>query len=154
MNTSQKREKTMFTTIVAAVDGSEPSKHAIKAACDIAGHYGAELHLVHTPQVDTTAVAVGAGTYVLEASFEQIAEAGRAVMAEAKTACESYGIEPKSTYIGSGIPADEVLSVATAKDADLIVCGRRGLGNLAAIFLGSTSSKITHDATCAVLTVK
>lgn len=144
----------MFNTIIVAVDGSRPSKNALRAACDIAEHYKAKLHLVHTPQVDTTALAVGAGAYVIEPTVEQINHAGEKVMTQAKEICAKQGYDPASTYIGSGGPAQEVLEVATAKSADLIVCGRRGLGNLSALILGSTSSKIAHDANCAVLTVK
>ena len=64
------------------------------------------------------------------------------------------GCEPKSITLGAGIPAGEVLKAREKYDADLIVCGRRGLGNIAGAVLGSTSSRIAHDADCAVLTVK
>lgn len=144
----------MFTKIVVAVDGSDHAQKAIRAACDIAKHYTAEVHLVHTPQMDTAAFAIGASAYAIEASMEQVADAGKKVMKAAKDLCAECGTTPTSSYIGHGVPADEVISIAKAKSADLIVCGRRGLGNLTAMLLGSTSAQIAHDADCAVLTVK
>jgi nucleotide-binding universal stress UspA family protein len=144
----------MFTNIVVAVDGSKPSKNAINVACDIAQHYGSKIHLVHTPQVDTMAIAVGASAVAVKASLDAISDAGKSVMAAAKTQATENGFPPESTTIGHGDPATEVLTVLDKTSADLVVCGRRGLGNLSALMLGSTSRAIAHDADCAVLTVK
>lgn len=144
----------MFTNIVVAVDGSDPAKNAIKIACDIANHYGSKIHLVHTPQVDTMAIAVGASAVAVQATIEQIQDAGRTVIEGAKADVKACGHTPASATLGRGDPAGEVLSVLKTTSADLVVCGRRGLGNLSSLVLGSTSSKIAHDADCAVLTVK
>ncbi len=75
-------------------------------------------------------------------------------MQNAKAEVEACSQKPASTTIGAGDPASEVLTVLKNTSADLVVCGRRGLGNVSALVLGSTSAKIAHDADCAVLTVK
>jgi nucleotide-binding universal stress UspA family protein len=41
----------------------------------------------------------------------------------------------------------------TAKDADLVVVGKRGLNPLQRLVLGSVSSKVIHRAECDVLVV-
>lgn len=144
----------MFSNIVVAVDGSDPAKNAILVACDIAKHYDSKIHLVHTPQVDTAALAIGASAYAIQASLEQIKDAGQTVMATGITLATENGCPPASTTIGHADPATEVLTVLEKTSADLVVCGRRGLGNVSSLVLGSTSNKIAHDADCAVLTVK
>lgn len=144
----------MFTNIVVAVDGSDHAKNAIRVACDIAKHYDSKVHLVHTPQVDTFAIAVGASAVAMKASLDQIKDAGKTVMADAVTLSTDGGCPPASATIGNGDPALEVLTALKNTSADLVVCGRRGLGNVSALVLGSTSAKIAHDADCAVLTVK
>ncbi len=50
----------MFKKIVIGFDGSDTAENAIRLACDLAGKFGSDLHLVHTPQADTVAFATGA----------------------------------------------------------------------------------------------
>ena len=50
----------MFKKIVVGLDGSETSENALRIASDLASKYSSELHLVHTPQPQTVAFAMGA----------------------------------------------------------------------------------------------
>ena len=143
----------MFKNIVVAVDGSDHAEQAVNIACDIARRYDASVHLVHSPQLDTVALAVGAGAYSLKPKPEEVQAAGKQVMDRALAEATANGITAQSV-IGNGVPADEVLKCANAVGADLIVAGRRGLGAVSSLVLGSTSLKISHDAECAVLTVR
>lgn len=144
----------MFSNIVVAVDGSEHADHAIATACDIAGKYNSSIHFVHSPQIDTVGLAVGAGAYVLEPGQDRINAAGKKVMDGAVTISKTQGHAPKTTTIGNNDPAKEILNCAKANDADLIIMGRRGLGTLGNLFLGSVSGKVSQEAPCACLTVK
>ena len=82
---------------------------------------------------------VGAGAW----TAERVAEALAA----------ECGQEKVTTHLLRGDPADQMIDCAAMVGADLIVTGRRGLGNLAGMLLGSTSQRISHHAQCAVLTV-
>lgn len=144
----------MFSNIVVAVDGSEHAEHAIAIACDMAGKYNSSIHLVHSPQVETVGVAVGSGAYVLEPSQERINAAGKKVMDGAIARAEKQGQTPKTTTIGNSDPAHEILNCTKANEADLIIMGRRGLGKIGNLFLGSVSGKVSHEAPCACLTIK
>lgn len=53
-----------------------------------------------------------------------------------------------------GDPAENILSVAKKERADVIVLGRRGMGRLARLLVGSVSQKVNQLADCPVLTVK
>lgn len=143
----------MFKSIITAVDGSEPSQKALEAACNLAKTYGAELHLVHSPQLETTTIAVGFSSVEVPVTPEGIAEAGKAIMEDASGKAAALGAAPTSTTIGTGDATEDILQAAKLNDADLIVMGRRGLGSLASLFMGSVSQKVSHGAECSVLTV-
>ena len=67
----------MFKRIVVAIDGSEESGHALEVACDLAGKYNSEVHLVHSPQLETTAIAVGSGAVEIPPSADKVAESAQ-----------------------------------------------------------------------------
>lgn len=146
----------MFKTIVVAVDGSDCAKNAVSAACDIAATNGAKMTIVHAPQAETTAFIVGGPVGYHELltapSHTELEETGNKIVAEAAAIAKEKGCEAE-TDMHIGDPVRQVLKIAKDKNADLIVMGRRGLGSVASLFLGSTSQKIQHHATCACLTV-
>lgn len=144
----------MFKTIVVAIDGSEQAVHALATACDIAGKYKSDIHLVHSPELETTAIAVGSGAVAIAPAPEKIAEAGKQVMAQAVKQAEAQGCTPEECVIGDGDPADDILQQAEKSGADLIITGRRGLGGLASLLLGSVSHKVSQNAPCTCMTVK
>jgi len=143
----------MFTSIVVAVDGSEPSENAMQVACGLAKQFGAELHIVHSPQIETTMIAHGYMVVDVPITPERIGEAGKEVVEKAVAAAKEAGVTPTSDTIGRGDPTDDILEVAKLQDADLIVMGRRGLGSVASLFLGSVSLKVSQGAGCSILTV-
>lgn len=143
----------MFEKVVVALDGSEAASRALEVACDLASKYGSEMHLVHSPQLETTAIAVGSGAVEIEPSPEKVAEAGKGVMDRAVEKAKSLGCTPYSCVIGSGEPADDILKELKASNADLVVMGRRGLGRISSLLLGSVSQKVSHEAQCTCMTV-
>ena len=143
----------MFEKIVVGVDGSDQSMKALVTACDLAKKYGSELYLVHSPEVETTGIAVGSGAVEIAPKPEVVAEAGEKVMRVAKEKAEEAGYAPTQCVVGNDSPAHEILHCAKETGADLIVLGRRGLGSVTSLLLGSVSQKVSHDAKCACLTV-
>lgn len=147
----------MFERIVVGYDGSDTSDNALRLACDLAQKYSSELHLVHTPQPQTVAFAMGAvaGYHAVTTmpSADEVKAANDKIIAQARAMAEGSGKGLDQTHIGQGEPADSIVSYAQDCGADLIVCGRRGLGALGALVQGSTSVRINHLAQCATLSV-
>jgi nucleotide-binding universal stress UspA family protein len=78
---------------------------------------------------------------------------GERLVEDAESRAEEQGIAAR-TVVRAGDPASVILEAAKAEQADLIAMGRRGLGDLAGLLLGSVSHKVAHLAECACLTVK
>jgi len=147
----------MITSIVVGIDGSGASDRALRMACGIATKFGASLHIIHTPRDETVVYAAEAisGFYVgpNAAHQELLTEAAEQLVEKARGIAAQEGVENVEAHIGHGDPAREVLDRAEALGAELVVTGRRGLGNLSALVLGSTSQQISKNAKCACLTV-
>ena len=143
----------MFEKIVVAIDGSEASTHALQTACDLAGKYSSEVHLVHSPQIETTGLAVGSGAVEIAPSPEKIAEAGKEVIDQALVQAKALGCVPTNCIISNGDPAKEILKAVNSTNADLVIMGRRGLGRVTSLLMGSVSQEVSHNAQCTCMTV-
>jgi nucleotide-binding universal stress UspA family protein len=147
----------MFKSIVVGIDGSDPSNTAITVASDLANKYGSALHIVHTPQPQTVAFAMGAaaGYHVATTmpSEDEVDEAANELITRATELAKISGKTIAGTQIKRGEPADQIVKYAKAHGCDLIVTGRRGLGSVSGLILGSTTQRINHTAECACLSV-
>ena len=145
----------MFNSILVAYDGSDHAKNALKVAADLTKTYGAQLHLTHTSQVDTPTIVIGSNAAALDTppTREQIKKAGHIIVEQALAAAKAEGVDIQEVHLGAVEPARVVLAAAAKCNADLIVLGRRGLGSLRAVALGSVSQSVAHGAKCACLTV-
>ena len=139
------------------IPAAQQMKRALFLACDLAGKYGSDFHLVHTPKAETVAFALGAvaGYHAATTmpSAEKVQEAAQKVLGDAAEKMSGQSLRAEQLHIGETEPAEDLVACARACGADLIVTGRRGLGAVSGAVLGSTSQKISHDATCAHLTV-
>ena len=79
---------------------------------------------------------------------------GERLLSDAADRARAQAVPSVRTVVHEGDPASAILAVAKDAGADLIVMGRRGLGDLAGLLLGSVSHKVTHLADCACLTVR
>ena len=144
----------MFERIVVATDGSDHANEAVKVACDLTQKYGSRLHIVHTPQAVGDTLIVGRTAVPVPPTKEEIEKAGKEVVGAAEATVRAAGITDFTTQLVSGDPAHAIVEKAKAHKADLIVMGRRGLGSLSGLLVGSTTTKVSQLAPCAVLTIK
>lgn len=147
----------MISSIVVGFDGSEAAERALQMGCALAQKFDARIEVSHTPLDETVTFAVEAisGFYVgtTIAQDELLREAAVKMAERAKAIAAAAGCADIEVHIGHGDPVENVLARATVAAADLIVTGRRGLGSVKGLFLGSTSQNISKKASCACLTV-
>ena len=147
----------MFSKILVGTDGSEAAVRALEAATDLASQCGASLTIINVPRADTIAFATGAmaGYHMVTTlpSDEQVRAAAEKTLTAAAEVVTARGGTVAAREIRRGEPADEIVAYAQKEGVDCIVTGRRGLGNLMGLVLGSTSQRIAHIAPCAVLSV-
>jgi nucleotide-binding universal stress UspA family protein len=132
---------------VIATDGSEPAEHAVVAGARVARTLATNAILVY---VRPPLGALGE-PYYQEKLSEQMAYA-RAALDRAEALVRQEGCEADAEIL-EGNPADQVVDLARARNAPLIVVGSRGLGAIAGALLGSVSSAIIHRADRPVVVV-
>ena len=147
----------MFRKILVPVDGSAHSKRAVAFAAEIAAQNGAELVLFHVMR-HLGSDRVPPGLEELEhiehvhlTEADLLRSVAEAVINEAQDMIGKQEATKVQTVIQDGDPATRILEYCKAHEIDLIVIGRRGLGGLAGLLLGSVSQKVSHAAPCACL---
>jgi len=145
--------------LLAAVDGSEHALRAVHLAAELAAPDGAELHLLHV-LTDTRSGRIPPGLEEYEhlehlsiSEAELLRSAAEQMLATAAEHARAAGVEDVRCSVVRGDPATVILTEASALPSDLIVMGRRGLGDMVGLLLGSVSHKVTHHAPCPVVTV-
>ncbi len=134
-------------TVVVGVDSSSQAVEVLETAIDEARLRSTELHAVHVfnPPVVYLEVPI---------DFAQVAEAERsAVWAPLGPVMAAAGFSVNRVDL-DGYPPDALVAYAEEVAASLLVVGTRGRGEIAALFLGSTSHRAIHLARCDVLVVK
>ena len=143
--------------IVTAVDVSEASLRAVDFAADLAGKCDAELVLLtvaheiagRNPDLEEHARL----EHIQESVSMMAVEALREGLVEICERAKAKGARHVAAEVVVGDPADQILTFATARQADLIALGSRGHGRLVGLLLGSIAQKVVALAKCAVLVV-
>ena len=139
----------MYAKILVAVDHSAPSARALEAARELASLSQGEvwvLHLREREMMGKTGLLTSR-----ESSDEAAADLTAAVEAFTRAGIKAHGVVRDTVF---GYAAREIVSDAAGLDADVIVMGTRGRGDLAGLVLGSTAHKVIHLADRPVLVVR
>jgi nucleotide-binding universal stress UspA family protein len=133
--------------VVIATDGSESAEQAVLAGARVARTFGTKALLVYV----RPSIGPLGNPYYQEKLSEQMAYA-RAALDRAEALVRREGCDAEAEIV-EGNPAEQVVELARARGAPLIVVGSRGLGAVAGALLGSVSSAIIHRADRPVLVV-
>ena len=135
-------------TIVVGYDESEAAKRALERAAELAKAFGGKVLVTSVARVLVPAASHGLGPIdpvdPVEAHDEQLQHAA-AFLAE-------RGVEGEYRT-GLGEPAHEIVHLAEASGADLIVVGTREPGLISRLLGLSVSGSVQRRAHCDVLIV-
>jgi nucleotide-binding universal stress UspA family protein len=144
-----------FARIVCAVDSSDSSRAALRASCDLADRFDAEV--VAVTVVDDYLVAQATtlsplDAVALERRFVEIAHDNleRCVEETVGAKC-GKGIRRR---VETGRPAESIARAAELEGASLVACGTHGRSGIVRALFGSVAEKIVRLSPCPVLTVR
>lgn len=150
---------TNMRRILLAVDGSDHSHRAVEFTGTLALRFDSEVTVLHVVEDVGTIVPPEFEAYARIERFqvsqrEIIADAAHRITIEAEKMLRQMGVSEITTQVEIGHPAAAIVAWADKSNADMIVMGRRGLTDLAGLFQGSVTHKVSHLADCTVVTVK
>lgn len=143
--------------ILVAADGSEASSAAVRAAANLSNRAGAQLHLVHVRLRSPVRRDPPPYSAHLERAIEDhaasYAEKTEQLMRRRIFEAGTEGADVTGVHLPEGRGAEEITGLAAELAADLVVIGRRGLGPLRRLLMGSVSEGVARLAPCPTLIV-
>jgi nucleotide-binding universal stress UspA family protein len=143
------------TKILLATDGSAEAESAAQVAAELAEKTGSELHVVYVEVIPYFA-QYGAGTaasYDREL-YEKIEEEAQETLRKLTWQVKVAGGAVAEDHLRMGAPGEEIVGLAEAIGAGLIVMGSRGRGGMKRALMGSVSDSVVRYAPCPVLVVR
>lgn len=161
----------MLHTLLVPIDGSSHAQMALELGADIAAKYDARLILLH---VVTRDGAVPDGIYLAGSAKNNGGDAdnrddtpgakpmsrgeiqqqiGELLLQNASEYAAARGVATIEKIIDTGDADKRILYQAKNAPADLIVMGRRGLGKIKKLVMGSVSHNVFHLSPCSCVTV-
>jgi nucleotide-binding universal stress UspA family protein len=149
----------MFSNILVPVDGSTHSYKASECAGDLAAKYGAQVTLLYVVS-ETSASGVPEELrdlamieHIEITQWNWLEGVANQILQTAERSVRSRGAESVQTVVDQGEPSKVIIDFAKNHHADLIIMGRRGLGSIAGLLMGSVSHKVAHLVECPCMTV-
>lgn len=134
--------------IVVGIDGSQPSRRALRAAFDLARTFGTDLVAVHVGAVED-ADELDYGTSVDRQQQRDVERKWlHDIVDPYKSEYPTVAVEVRA--VGASVARELGTMSATAQ---VIAVGSRGRGRLSSAILGSVSQSLIHRAQCPVLVV-
>lgn len=135
--------------VVVGVDGSEPSKQALRWGHFIARASASTLEVVAAWQPYNAYGTMGGGWSVMPADWNPAQDAEKALTSTIDEVFGEHRPAGLQLTVREGNAAPVLLEVS--QGARLLVVGSRGHGGFSGLFLGSVSAACTEHATCPVL---
>jgi nucleotide-binding universal stress UspA family protein len=141
-----------FRKLLVAIDGSESAASALIAAGGLAAKLGAEVVVVTVVESPGAATVpeelqdLARAEHVQLTGYDVSMQAARQVAEKAAMKLCALGADRVTVRVETGDPATQLAEAARRERADMIVIGRRGLGRIGGLLLGSVSHKVLQIA--------
>ena len=141
--------------ILVATDFGEASDSALSYGRELAGRFGATLHVLNVVE-NFYVTTFGAETYAafVPEMQRELENAARKRLDEALIDSDGSGPATRPAVMTSGSAAYAIVDYARENNIDLIVMGTHGRGALAHLMMGSVAERVVRLASCPVLTVR
>ena len=141
--------------VLAATDGSESANRAVDFAATLASRLGATLQILNViGMADPPPHALEElSRYEHMSPGEFMNAMSEQILRSASQRANKLGVGDAQLVSQFGDVATSISDAAKKSAADVIVLGKRGLGRLPGLLLGSVSQKLVSVAPCAVIVV-
>lgn len=158
----------MIKRILVPIDGSEHSGRAVRFGTELAVRFDASLTFVHVLNrvlareplkryVTHLRSAPEPDMIEIESVEKTLARSGEAegveLLERVAAEAEAAGVSDVSTRLLDGNPASVIVHEADSGDYDLVVLGRRGVGGVKGLLVGSVSQRVASAAAPTVVMV-
>jgi nucleotide-binding universal stress UspA family protein len=147
----------MFVKIAVAVDGSDHAAAAVRLAADVARTYGAKLVVLHvmrhlgSDRIPRGLQRLEQMEHIKVSEADMLRTVAAEIATEARDLAMSIGAGDVETAVEDGDPAARIVTYCQENAVDLIVLGRRGLGQFPGMIVGSVSQKVSNAVPCPCL---
>ncbi len=140
--------------VLLAVDGSDQSFEAVRAVeCLMPAHPLTVLYVLNLPRLAYPTLGPNLDKELSVNVEGAMREEGESIVNRAASLLPPHHGTTETRMV-EGKPADAILTVAKDIQADLIVLGARGLGQLQEHVIGSVSHRVMSHGSCPVFVVK
>ena len=145
----------MFSNILVATDGTALAREAERRGIELAAKLGAKLTFItvrmpfYVYTLEASGLAEMSGQY-----DEQSKTSAQAILKRATEAASAANVASEAIDVEDEYPYIAINDAATKKGCDLIVMASHGRRGVAALLLGSETSKVLTHATVPVLVCK
>ncbi len=127
--------------MLVCIDGSHASVKAVQFSSVVAGIFGSKVTLMNVQDALLGEKSQKIAKEISERISSRVIESIRDA---------DLKVDSKMVF---GVPSNRILDTAEKGGYDLVVLGKKGLGNVARFLLGSTSDAVTYKSKCSVLLV-
>ena len=143
----------VLNKIVVAYDSSEHSKRALDWALHMSQLSHATIDVVMVLVSSTVSLGY-AGAYAFPGAERDAAEQEIEMnLLEVQNSCKEKGIKVNTQSL-FGNAVKEILLYADSSQADMIICGTRGLGSFSGLLLGSVARALVTYSKVPVMVIK
>jgi len=140
----------LYKKILLAVDFAAHTEMLCQHAAALAKLHGATLSIIHVVEPVVTDSAFDTMP-PLPVDFDDVLV--QQARKRLEQLCKQYALEQDNIFLEIGVTKKEIIRVAKAQQADLIIIGSHGRHGVE-LLLGSTANAILHHSPCDVLAVR